>query len=264
MRLSEVLSVPPVDEFVQVEGFLSNLKLNCGRHRKIDIGVIVSNYFCGACNDIRSFISTGDLYCIGADDNTVSIDCILKCPVCNTVVKKWFLVEANEPIHYPSPKVRILKQAEELSDKVMIENNCPLSMGTLLDKAQHAYYERLGAGAVIYLRKIYEQLVVKTAQARNISLKNQNNRRKKFSDLLKEVDTVAHIVPQEFAENGYRLFGELSNVLHNDYDECEALAKYKDLRRLIYGILDKIKNNQELQEALNRLGWNEENNNVQN
>lgn len=261
MRLAEVLSASQIDEYSQVEGFLSNRKLGCGKHRGIDVGRIASNYHCNTCNDIRSFVSSDKIYCIGVDDRTVSIDCVLKCPVCKSIVKKWFLVESNGPIHHYAPEVRILKQAEELSDKAMLENRCPLSIGVLLDKAQHAYYERLGAGAVVYLRKIYEQLLVKTAEARNIPTRNRNNRRKNFSDLLKEVDEVAHIVPQEFADNGYRLFGELSDILHNNYDECEAIEKYKDLRRLICGVLDNIRNNQELLEAMNRLGWNEEDNN---
>lgn len=265
MRLAEVLSSPQTNNFMQVDSFLDR-KLAPGKQKRVDIGRIRSTYFCGHCNNLMTFATqeNGKIYCVGVSDTQVSIDCVLECAICKTPVKKWFLIESKDKIYYQAPEVRILKQSEHLSDDVMLENRCPVSIGILLDKSQHAYYEKLGAGAAIYLRKIYEQITVKAAEAKNIPTKNANGHRKKFAELLKAVDAVAHIVPHEFAANGYRLFGELSDILHNDYDECIALEKYNDLRRLICGILDNIKNNEEMLKSLERLGWNEEDNDGQN
>lgn len=265
MRLSEVLSSPQTNDFVQVDSFLDK-KLSTGKQKCVDVGRIRSTYFCNHCNNLMTFATreNGKLYCIGVSDTQISIDCVLECTICKTPVKKWFLIESKDKIYYSAPEVRILKQSEYLSDDVMLENRCPVSFGILLDKAQHAYYEKLGAGAAIYLRKIFEQITVKSANANSIDTKKPNGLRKNFSDLLKEVDQTVHIIPAEFSANGYRLFGELSNILHNDYDECIALEKYKDLRRLVCGILDNIRNNEEMLVALERLGWNEEDNNVQN
>lgn len=64
--------------------------------------------------------------------------------------------------------------------------------------------------------------------------------------------------PKEFSENGYRLFGELSDVVHGNYDEQLGLQKYDALHRLIVGVLDNVKNNREMMEAIGTLGWNQE------
>jgi len=74
--------------------------------------------------------------------------------------------------------------------------------------------------------------------------------------LLQEVDRQCSIIPREFSENGYRLFGELSDVVHGEYNEDLALLKYESLHRLIVGVLDNVKNNNELMAAVGSLGWN--------
>jgi len=48
----------------------------------------------------------------------------------------------------------------------------------------------------------------------------------------------------------------LSDVVHSDYDEHLGLKKYDTLRRLVIGVLDNIKINRELLEAIGTLGWN--------
>ena len=74
--------------------------------------------------------------------------------------------------------------------------------------------------------------------------------------MLQEVDRQCAIIPREFSENGYRLFGELSDIVHGEYNEDLALSKYESLHRLIVGVLDNVKNNNELMTAVGLLGWN--------
>lgn len=255
MRLSDVLSKQPDANFVQVEGFLQK-RLMRNKQGKINIGSIGCNYYCKHCRAIRTFLHSEEIFCIGVSNNMISIDCVLKCPTCNELIQKWFLVESSGDMHDFMPWVRIIKQSERMSENVLINDCLILGIEGLLDKAEHAYYENLGAGAFVYLRKIYELITVQMAVASNINTKKDNGRRKHFKDLLQEVDNVKHIIPQEFTNNGYKLFSDLSDVLHAAYDECIALEKYKDLKRLICGILDNIKNNQELNDAIMRLGWN--------
>lgn len=52
-----------------------------------------------------------------------------------------------------------------------------------------------------------------------------------------------------------KLFGELSDVVHGDYDEDEALQKFDAFYRLVTGVLEKIKTNRELMDAIGTLGW---------
>ena len=56
----------------------------------------------------------------------------------------------------------------------------------------------------------------------------------------------------------YRLFRELSTVVHGDYDEDLGLRKFEALNRLVIGILENVKNKEELKEAIGALGWEEE------
>ena len=68
----------------------------------------------------------------------------------------------------------------------------------------------------------------------------------------KQVD----FIPQEFSNDGYKLFGELSDVVHGDFDEDEGLTKYPALLRLVRGVLDKQRDGKELSIARETLGWN--------
>lgn len=65
-------------------------------------------------------------------------------------------------------------------------------------------------------------------------------------------------IPKEFSDDGYRLFGELSDVVHGEFDEEEGLKKYQTLKRLVVGVLDNIKNRADFAEAQARLGWTNE------
>ena len=257
MRLSDVLSKPPTLEFRQVEGFLNERKLAAGKSRKVDVGKVAWNFHCKECEEIRTFTSSKELFCIGVDEHLVSIDCVLHCH-CGSSVQIWFLVDCDGDIHSRMPEVRILKRSEKLSHKVAINKELYGDFSELLEKAQRAHREGLGAGAVVYLRKIFEQITIQTAAASAIPIQTTKGKRKNFRDLLTEVDGQCSIIPQEFSENGYRLFGELSDVLHGGYNEEAALSKFDSLYRLVVGILDNVKTKRELMVATGELGWNNE------
>ncbi len=253
MRLSEVLSKEPT-EYRQVEGFLANRRLTCGKQRKIEnSGNVLLNYYCKNCEDQRTFATTNTLYAIGIDDKHVSIDCTLKCVGCNQTVSTWFLIESEEEIADTMPKIRISRKAVKHSDLVRITAG-NYDYSELLEKAECAYQNGLGAGAVVYLRKIFETLTAQVADASNVSRKTEKGRRKKFSDLLREVDSQKHIIPREFSNNGYELYSKLSNVVHGEYDEQEAVQNYDALKRLVVGIIENVSNNDSLANAVAALG----------
>jgi hypothetical protein len=243
-------------EFKQVEGFLGDKKLSVGKQKKIQIGIVALNYYCDKCTDIRTFRSLDELFCIGVNDNLVSIDCVLNC-YCGASVQMWFLVDCVDNICGRVPEVRILKRSEKLSTGVLINKEQYGEFSEFLEKSKRAHREGLGAGAMVYLRKVFEQITLQTATAARISPVGKKGGDKPFRNLLEEVDKQCTIIPREFSENGYRLFGELSDIVHGDYDEELALIKYEALHRLIIGILDGVKNNNELMEAIGKLGWNE-------
>ena len=257
MRLSDVLSKSPNDQLEQVEGFLNGKNLPKGKHKKINIGNVGLSFFCKNCVDDHTFCSKSDLFCIGVNDRSVSIDCILNCTRCNsTSVPAWFLVKCDDEIFARAPKVKILKRSFKLFDNVSLSEDRFDGFKEMLNKARLAYAEELGAGSVIYLRKILERITYQTAEVAGIGTTLPNGNRKPFRSLLEEVDRRQSIVPREFSENGYQLFGELSNVIHGDSDEQLALQKYHALRRLVVGVIENVKNNREIMAAINALGWN--------
>jgi hypothetical protein len=255
MRLSEVLSKPCDTDFVQVEGFVKQ-KLRVGVPRKIDIGKIRSNYYCESCGDMSTFWSGKDLQCVGINSRQISIDCVLECE-CGTSVAVWFLVDCFEDdINVSAPNVRILKRREKLSELVKLSAEHYSEYAVLLEKAKQAHRDGLGAGAIVYLRKIFELITLKTAMVADISCTTDKGKRKTFKKLLTEVDAQCKIIPTEFSENSYKLFGELSDVVHGDYDEELGLQKFESFYRLVIGILDNINNKTELCAAIQALGWN--------
>lgn len=260
--MSDVLSKPPTMEFKQVEGFIGEKALTTGRQREIKNCTVLLNYYCKICTDVRTFKSKSSVYCIGVDEHMISIDCVLTCH-CGASVQIWFLVDSEvgteeNPmhIHDRAPAIRILKRSEKMSADVLIDRERYGDFSILLEKAQRAHRDGLGAGSIVYLRKIFEQITTEMAKTVGISSLNQKNKRKPFKKLLEEVDLQCSIIPSEFSANGYRLFGDLSNIVHGEYDEELALSKYDSLHRLIVGILDNVRNSDELKHAIGALGWN--------
>lgn len=89
----------------------------------------------------------------------------------------------------------------------------------------------------------------------SLETRKSNGNLKPFIQILTPVKDQCNIIPSEFAEDGYKLFGELSDVVHGDYDEDEALQKFDAFYRLVTGVLEKIKTNRELMDAIGTLGW---------
>ena len=256
MRLSDVLSKQISDEFQQVEVFLGNQKLGFGKQKKINVGIVGLNFYCKECCDDRTFCSSKDLFCVGVNDHMVSIDCVLKCSRCGSTVQTWYLIESENLIYNIAPNVRILKRSEKLPDCVSPSKDRYGEYSELLEKAERAYRDELCAGAIVYLRKILENITTQTAKIANIDLKTPKGGRKAFKVLLKEVDEKCSIIPAEFSTEGYKLFGELSDVLHGSYDEKSGLKKYQALHRLVVGVIEKAKNHPELMSAKGTLWGN--------
>lgn len=255
MRLSDILSKPPKDDYIQIDGFLQNKKGTVGQKVDLAVGQVMLNYYCTNCEDLRTFSSCGKLSCIFVNDHIISIDCVLTCG-CGASVQVWFLVEGQEKITSQAPQVRIIRRSERLSNTVKINSARYGDFSILLDKAEQAYRDGLGAGAIVYLRKVFEKITVQTANAIGIEYaKYDGGNPKNFSELLKKVDAQCSIIPKEFSSDGYRLFRELSGVVHGEYDEALGLSKFEPLHRLVIGILENVRNSVELEEAKKTLGW---------
>ncbi|MDD4184157.1 MAG: hypothetical protein PHI01_01920 [Candidatus Izemoplasmatales bacterium] len=256
MRLSDVLSKAPTQEYVQIEGFMNNKNLTYGNQRKIEIGKFALNYFCHKCADLRSFWSTDTIFCLGVDSKTISIDINLKCN-CETDVQVWFLIESENDISSFAPKVRIIKKSERLGNHV---SRAPGSYGVEsinLEKSDQAFKDSLGIGSMVYLRIIYEHVTKMVADSIGLSILTDSGRKKPFNQLLREVDQQQSIIPSEFTNHGYTLFKELSEIIHGNSTEEIALEKYGPCRRLLVGILENIKNKEEIRSALTSLNWNQ-------
>ena len=256
MRLSDVLSNPPSNKFEQIEGFVVNKRMKCGSSTKISVGKIALNYFCKECGDVRTFYSGEELYCIGVNKNIISVDSVLECPRCGALVQVWFLLESENEITSKFPSIHILKKSEKLSEKVLLNEKQYGDFTELLEKSKRAARDQLGAGAIVYLRKILERVTHQAADAEGIPWKKDNGKPKPFKEVLEVVDSQCSIIPREFSENGYKLFGELSDVVHGDYSEETALLKFDALYRLVIGVIENVKNNKEMMDAIGKLGWN--------
>lgn len=258
MRLSDVLSKLPTHEFKQVEGFLGEKTLGVGKQRKIRVGEIGINYFCGHCTEASTFLSGEIIYCIGVNDHLISIDSVLRCCKCKASVQVWFLVDCDGPICGHAPLVRILKRSEKLSSFVKIKSEAYGEFSSLLDWAERAYRENFGAGSVVYLRKAFEKITAQVADTMEIGYSRyESGNPRNFRVLLEKVDGKNPIIPEEFSKDGYKLFRELSDIIHGEYDEEEGLKKFKPLYRLVTGILEKVRNSKEFQNATMLLGWGE-------
>ena len=259
MRLSDVLSKAPDVTPGQVEGFLDDRPLKWGKHKKIKVGKVFHNFICRHCDDQRTFESGDELYCLGLGDHAVSIDATLRCTACQSSVEIWFLVGSDGDIFGHAPEVRLERYAENLRDRAARIGTTTGPVGDLVRRAQLAYEAKLGAGAMIYLRKIFESITIEVAEIANIAITMHNGRRRPFKDVLQEVNHQRNIIPQRYARDGYRLFSELSEVIHGDSDENEALDKFEPCLRLILGVVEEVNRDNVFSKAINALGWGSDN-----
>ena len=256
MRLGDYLSKEHSAQYEQVEKFVEGRTPPLGQPRKINIGQIACNFYCKKCDDVRTFMSSSNIQMIRITDSLISIDVRLSCSACKESVAVWFLVDVDGDIASQAPKVRLLKRNVKYTDNVLPAKGKYGEYSELLTKADIAFREGLGAGAVIYLRKIFESVMYEVAEKNGIDMNDRTGRKLNFKAALERVSNRIDFIPQEFSEDGYKLFGELSNVVHGEFDEKEALTKYPALFRLVLGVLDKQIDREEIGVARAALGWN--------
>lgn len=256
MRLSEVLNRAPNNEALQVENFLGHKRLGWGKQKAIRVGSVFHNFHCLRCNDIRSYQSEPQLMALVAGENLVSLDVALKCPGCSSSVECWFLVKGLDDLHLSNPRVFLVRYTENRRGSVRGLGIGAGQFEELIDQAQIAYENRLGAGSMVYLRKIFELITYQVASTAGISIIQSNGKPRPFKQLLEEVDEQHRIIPRKFSENGYRLFSELSNVIHGEADEDVALRKYFPCRELVLSVVKNVKGDEDVSAALDALGWN--------
>ena len=256
MRLGDYLSREHSAQYEQVEKFIEGRTPPLGQPKKINIGQIACNFYCKRCDDSRTFMSSDNIQMIRVTDSLISIDVRLACSACKESVAAWFLVDIDGDIASLAPKVRLLKRNVKYTDNVSPPKDKYGEYSELLTKANIAFREGLGAGAIIYLRKIFESVMYEVAEKNNIDLCTSNGRRLNFKVALDRVSHEIDFIPQEISAEGYKLFGELSNVVHGEFDEEEALTKYPALYRLVLRVLDKQIDREEIEIAKMALGWN--------
>ncbi|MFI6396215.1 hypothetical protein [Nonomuraea sp. NPDC050540] len=256
MRLGDLLSKAPAREEAQVEGFLNGRGLSWGQHKTIDAGQVFLTFLCKTCGVVRTFASGKKLSCLGVGDRVVSIDACLKCAACGAIVEAWFLVVSRDELHGQAPIVRLERYVDNRRDRASRIGVGAGGFDDLLERAQLAYEENLGAGAMVYLRKIFEAITKQVADIAGIPTTGNNGGRKPFRNLLQEVDEQHHIIPTAFSSDGYKLFSELSEIVHGDSTEEMALQKYRPCRSLVIGIIRNVASDQEMKRAIKDLGWN--------
>jgi hypothetical protein len=255
MRLSEVLSKAPASEDLQVEGFLGSRRVPWGQHRTIEVGKVALNFNCKICGDARTFLSGDKLSCLVVGERVVSIDSCLRCLVCEAAVEAWFLVVSRGSLFERAPVVRLERFVENrrgVASRIGIGAG---SFDDLFERAELAYEQGLGAGAMVYLRKIFEMLTHEVAEVAGVQSNGRKGGRKPYRELLKEVDEQHNIIPNAFSQDGYKLFSELSEVVHGESSEEVALQKFPHCRRLVVGVIKKVAEDSEMKQAVDALGW---------
>lgn len=245
--------------------------ISVGDFIEIQIGTIMQPFYSTVCRDSVSFVSPKKLHCLLISTSMISIDCQLSCmdydkenPACqncNHSVQAWFLIGADD-IFAASPTVHVIKQNFKLPPDIKLPVEMEDKFSEWLAKAEIAHKERLGAGAVIYLRSILEQITIKVGKDAGVDIFQNNGRTKPFNQVLQAVDAQCAIIPTIYSDNGYRLFQKLSEIAHGNSDEETALREYEHLRRLVVGIIEnvekketEIKNNAEIKKALDAIGF---------
>lgn len=259
MRLSELLSRAPGTVPRQVEGFLDNRTLSWGKHRKIKVGRVFHNFHCKQCDAQRTFQTGDELYCLGLEDNRVSVDATLKCIECGAAVEAWFLLSSDDDISGQAPVVRIDRYSENLRDHADRVDVPAGQFADMIKRALVAHETQLGAGAMIYLRKILESITFEVAEIVEVETLRQNGKRRPFREVLQDVNQKRQIMPQRYSSNGYQLFSELSEAIHGDSNEVDALQKFLPCMQLVLGVVEEVNRDNIFSRAIDELGWNVDN-----
>ena len=245
--------------------------ISAGDFIDIQIGKITLPFYSTKCNDSVSFVSPKNLHCLIISEKMISIDCQLQCmdyddsnqacKECSHCIQAWFLVGADD-IFSATPNVYLIKQNFKLPANIKLPVETEDKFTEWLAKAEIAHKERLGAGSVIYLRSILEQITIKVGDDAGVDIYQPNGRTKPFNQVLQAVDAQCSIIPTIYSDNGYKLFQKLSEIAHGNSDEDTALKEYEPLRRLVVGVIEnvrkneeEIKRNAEIKKALTAIGF---------
>ena len=245
--------------------------ISAGDFIDIQIGKITLPFYSTKCNDSVSFVSPKNLHCLIISEKMISIDCQLQCmdyddsnqacKECSHCIQAWFLVGADD-IFAATPNVYLIKQNFKLPANIKLPVETEDKFTEWLAKAEIAHKERLGAGSVIYLRSILEQITIKVGNDAGVDIYQPNGRTKPFNQVLQAVDAQCSIIPTIYSDNGYKLFQKLSEIAHGNSDEETALKEYEPLRRLVVGVIEnvrkneeEIKRNAEIKKALDAIGF---------
>ncbi|HBG7070893.1 hypothetical protein ACWJXL_08615 [Clostridioides difficile] len=264
----EVESFIDPDKYISLEEEATDeiVYVSSGDFIEIQIGTINLPFYSTICQDSNSFISPKKLHCLIINEKMISIDCQLKCTdfdtenpkcrQCNPYIQAWFLIEADD-IFANTPNVNLVKQNFKLPENIKLSIEIEDKYSEWLAKAEIAHKERLGAGAIIYLRSVFEKITHEVGLNAGVKIRDKNGKILNFREVLQRVDSECSIIPPIYAENGYDLFIKLSEIAHGNSDEMTALKEYEPLRRLVIGIIEnvrrkneEIKNNAEIQKAL--------------
>ena len=282
MRLSTILSEYENNELRNIESIInsdkyydpedtmadeSRIPVENGSVIEVDIGTLVMNLYCANRNDNVTYKSSIH-HCLVVNNKILSLDCILdcidctSCKECKRTIQAWFLVEADN-IFSDKPNVRILKYNFKVPEDIKFLYETSNKYSEWFAKADYAFRERLGAGSVIYLRTIFESITRELGNLEGLEIYKTNGSLKPFVDVLAAVDEKCAIIPDLYKQDGYNLFKKLSNIAHGNASEEEALENYPQLRRLVKGIVDNInkqkeelRNNEEIKQALVKVGFN--------
>ena len=112
---------------------------------------------------------------------------------------------------------------------------------------------------MVYLRKIFEAVTAEVAEIVGVETKRPSGKPRPFKDVLKEVNDQRIIIPHRFSSNGYQLYEQLSDVIHGDSDESEALQKFKPCLQLVMGVVDEVNRDNVFAKAIDELGWGVDN-----
>ena len=207
---------------------------SAGDFIEIQIGTITLPFYSTACKDSVSFISPKRLHCLIVNNSMISIDCQLrcmdyeednpKCRACHPYVQAWFLVGVDD-ISANSPRVSVVKQSFKLPDTIKLPIETEDKFSEWLGKAEIAYKERLGAGAVIYLRSAFEQITLEVGHRAGVEVYKPNGRSKPFDQVIRAVDAQCSIIQVNYSDDGYKLFQWLSNIAHGNADRVTYLRE---------------------------------------
>lgn len=267
----------PSDKDDMTDDEVDKTIINEGDFIEIQVGKIILPFYSCLCDDVVSFMSPSKLHCLVTSSRMISIDCQLtcadfnidnpKCKWCIPAVQAWFLVESND-IFSDRPIVNVVRKNYVTPFHIKLPVETADRYSEWLAKAEIAHHNRLGAGAAIYLRSVFETIVNEIGEENGIekTFINKWNKEqyKSFEQYLVSVDSVCKIIPKQYSENGYDLFRKLSNIAHGNSDEDTALREYEALKCLVVCIIEnvkrkrtEIKNNQEIQKALIEIGFAE-------